>query len=133
MSHYPEDKRPIRLATCQDLDEIEANGMDEGDQITLAVVGYVTEVREFSYVKEGQTKSACDVTLDVEGKRFSFVKWTNKKNPKLPEIFKTDFAGAIVLAILNKFDPKRPFALDDLIIVQKALETKKTEAESDDD
>jgi DNA polymerase III alpha subunit len=123
--HYP-----IGFATCTSVEAIERNGLDDGERITIAVAAYVEDTRTFSYGDE--RREACELVLDVEGGRFKFVKWGGK-NITIPEIFKTDLKGAVVIAILTKYKSDRPFGVDDLILVQPPLSHTEDAKEDEDE
>lgn len=116
----------VRFATNKEVEEAEQSEMSPGERRQAAVVAYVEDTRIFNYGED--RREACEVILDVEGGRFKFVKWGGKAK-KVPAIFKEDIKGAIVIAVLNKYKADKPFAIEDLIVIEKPLPFKDAKEE----
>jgi hypothetical protein len=108
-------------ADIQQLDKLDPWPMDMGG-VTVAAVGYVVEARRFNY-GDGKSREALELVLDLDGGRFQAVRWGDKKG-KLPEHLQKAEAlkGAIVAALYSKWKADRPFAVDDLVIIQPPLD-----------
>lgn len=106
--------------TNSQIDYIEHLNPFPKDTINAAVVGYVELQRKFTYTKNEEEKHACELVLDVDGRRMKLVKWPGP-NGMLPKDFASDLTGAIVIAMLSKNREDRPFGLDDIEVVYPAL------------
>jgi hypothetical protein len=67
--------------------------------MSIALPAYVLSQRVFKYANA--TKTACDLTLDIEGHRRQFVKWPSK-DTGLPPEFKQPLEGAFVVALFTR-------------------------------
>jgi DNA polymerase III alpha subunit len=135
MDHRPAARRaqggePVSFATCNGVEQIERQEMEENERTTVAVAAYVEESRCFAYGTEGDRREACEVVLDVEGGRFKFVKWGGRN--RLPDIFRQPLKGAVAIAILTKFASDRPFAIDELTVVQPPLDLEDDASDGED-
>ncbi|CAB4127283.1 DNA polymerase III subunit alpha [uncultured Caudovirales phage] len=109
------DLRFVSLPQMEQLNVVDP--FPEGDKIWVALAAYVIDQRVFSY-KGG--KQACEFEIDVVGNRLKLVKWPNQQG-SIPAVFKTKLKGAIVVALLSKYREDRPFALEDIVVVQPPL------------
>lgn len=93
--------------------------------IRWAVAAYVLSDDRVTY---HGTKKMAKLFLDMQGRRQELIKWPNKEGV-LSSKFKTNFAGALVIAIVSRYKEDRPPVLDDLFVVQPPLvkEEKKEE------
>lgn len=100
-------------------------------EIIFAAVGYVNGDRRFRYdnknPKPGQskTKSASELTVDVEGVTIKAVKWPLDSG--LPPPFQNDLTGAVVVCLYRK-RPTKGVTVDDVLVVQPPLDQKLEEA-----
>jgi hypothetical protein len=90
-----------------------------GHTVEVATVGYVVshEVRRYQGVKE-----MSKFLIDIEGTRWDLVKWPDRKTGLLADFYKQDFTGAIVLLHVSKWNGDRPFAIENLEIIQSPLD-----------
>lgn len=87
-------------------------------RVTVAAAAYVEGARKFQF--QG-TKEAIDFTFDWDGTQVSAVKWP-EKNGKLLKRFKdTDYKGAVVAVLLSKYREDKPFAVDDIVVIEPPL------------
>ncbi len=93
--------------------------------IKFAVAAYVVDDERRLY--HNDTKRMAKFVLDVEGRRFEFVKWPNDKGVLPAKFLDTNFKGALVLAVLSRYSENRPAVLDDIILVQPKLDFKEKE------
>lgn len=110
-----DDKMTLPILSYQifaALSELPING-----GVAAALPAYVVAQRVFKY---HNTKEACEFEMDVDGERLKFVKWPNLSG-FLPERYKQDLVGAVVVVSLSKSRPDKPFALDSLSVVQEPL------------
>lgn len=92
-------------------------------KIKVAVPCVVKGRRVFAYAK-GE-KEACELDLDCEGGgAVKVVKWPDRKTGKIPAWYRSDIAGAIGLAIFEKYTERRPFGLVDLIVFHQPATTE---------
>lgn len=116
-----QDRYPFVTATqIEAFDRVKPWPLKEN--LNVAVAAYVEKTRKFAY--QNKTKEALEVILNVDGQVMKFVKWGGKKG--VPKKF-DDITGSIVVAILSKFAEDRPFAVDEIFIVQAPLDTKPEE------
>lgn len=95
----------------------------DGQRISVAAPAYVIEERRFTY--KGN-KQAVEVTIDVDGEQFSFVKWGHRETGKL--VAPVGLTGSICIATMSRYKQDRPFAVDALTIVAPPLSDEKSEA-----
>jgi DNA polymerase III alpha subunit len=97
----------------------------------VAVAGFVKSARKFTYAGGEQgTKSAMEMVIDVEGFDFKLVRWSGKDGRLQSKYTEAALRGAIVLAVATKFDPRKPFAIEDIRIIQDPLSFKSEESSS---
>jgi DNA-directed DNA polymerase III PolC len=99
-------------------------GIYDGQRLSVAAAAYVISDRRFEY--KGGT--ALELTVDVDGEQFSFVKWPDKKSRKLlaPP---PDLSGAVVVLSLTRWRPTKPFSIDTIHVVQQPLSDGEESAE----
>jgi hypothetical protein len=90
----------------------------------IAVPAYVLSQRVFDY--QNKTKKACDLTLDIDGHRRSFVKWPSKE-AGLPPEFKKDLTESIVIAMFTRRRPTDEFFFQGIDVVVGPPQTDKPE------
>lgn len=135
----PKSSRVITLdvANAEQVEQLQKADMSDGQPLQVAVVAHVDDVRTFRFGEE--SRQACELTLDIEGERFKFMKWAGR-DIDLTEQFLSLKAGAIAIVVLNKYKSDRPFVAEDVFVVQEPLdytaddesETEVKEGESDD-
>lgn len=118
----------IGVGTASDIEELNRVQVQAGGAIQVAVVAYVEAWRCFNYGED--RRQACELQLEINSARFKFVRWGGKN--KLPEIYKQDLTGAVIIAILNKWSNDRPFSFDDVIVVQSPIDANQPEPEKAD-
>ena len=92
-------------------------------KIKIAIPCVIKARRVFSYSK-GE-KEACELDLDCEGGgTVNVVKWPDRKTGKIPAWYRSEIAGAIGLAIFEKYTEKRPFGLSELVIFHQPEATE---------
>lgn len=126
---YSHDLSDYRLVDMEELEKaIDSMPWIEGGY-RVAVAGYVYEDRRFEYKDKntGKKKEACSLTLDIEGATKSFVKWPDKSGKLPPSQFSEKLTGAIVVLVVEKYKEDKPFAINDVILIQPPF--KKGEAE----
>ncbi len=125
----PNSSRVIKLdvMSASEVERADRTTLAEDEMLQVAVAAYVESTRPFTWGDE--KKEACEVVLDVAGARMQFVKWGGKAGV-IPELFKGSLAGSIVFAVLTKFKTEKPFALDDLLVVQPSLEQSQKQTET---
>jgi len=100
-------------------------------EVIFAAIGYVNADRRFRYdnknPKPGQakTKSASELTVDVEGVTIKAVKWP--LDDGLPPSFQNDLTGAVVVVLYRK-RPRKGVTVDEVFVVQTPLNQKLEEA-----
>jgi hypothetical protein len=102
-----------------------------------AIAGYVQSIRVFEYGEKDQAtgrrlnpKAACEVNLDFDGDKIKLVRWPDRDTGTLDPRFRASLEGALVVVIAAKFRPGKPFSIDDIEVIQPALEeAKETEKE----
>lgn len=125
----PKSSRLVTLdvATAEQVEGLQRADMSDGQPIQVAVVAHVDDTRTFRFGEE--SREACELTLDIEGARFKFMKWAGK-DINLPSQFKEQLKGAIAIVVLNKYKPDRPFVADDIFMVQPPLDHDDSEEET---
>lgn len=106
----------IPILTVEQIQKLAAISPMPRDGIAAACAAYIVSQRVFTY--QG-SKEACEINLDIDGERMSFVKWPGKDG-KLPPFIKEDLSGSIVMATLERYKD-RPFAIKSLDVIQKPL------------
>lgn len=91
-----------------------------------AVIGYVIADRRFRY-GENKSKEASELTLDLEGKRYAWVKWPDRDG-KLPVEMGKDLTGSVVVAKLLKNNEKKPFVVTKVDVIAKSLDEQEEES-----
>lgn len=116
---YRVDDESFYLRDSQDVDRL-LNMSHISKNMKFAVAAYVTEDERITY---HTNKKMAKLTLDVEGRRHEFVKWPNDKG-LLPAKFlnQTTFKGCLVVAVISRYNEKKPAVLDDIYIIQPKLE-----------
>ena len=117
--------RPIPFASMSEIERIETTTPWPPDfTMTVAGAAYVVSERKFSYTREGKAKQACEYVLDIDGGRIKVVKWPvkhAKDQHKLPVYYQRDLTGSVIVALLSKRNESKPFALEELVVVQDPL------------
>ncbi len=97
--------------------------MDGG--LRVACAAFVMAERQFNY---GGGKQACEYIFDVSGGRVKSVRWPPRGEKKLDS--NDTLTGAVVVVLLSKWKEDKPFSVEDLIVVQPALDNSKDKEES---
>ncbi len=93
--------------------------------IKFAVAAYVVEDERRLY--HNDTKRMAKLVLDVEGRRYEFVKWPNDKGVLPAKFLDQNYKGCLILATLSRYNENRPPVIDDIILVQPKLDFKEKE------
>lgn len=117
----------LSVATAKDIDHWSVAPLPNDESITCAVAAYVEECELRTFGDEH--KEMCKIRLDVDGARFEFVQWPSKDTKQVAEIYRQPLKGAVVIAVLNKWRQDKPFALQDLRVVEPPMKTKTKEKE----
>jgi DNA polymerase III alpha subunit len=88
-------------------------------KLTIAVPAFIIkeEMRSFHGNKQMQKAQ-----VDVDGSRFEYVRWPGHGRDKLPVDAIRGAEGALVILILEKYKPEKPFAIKDVIMVSEAID-----------
>jgi len=95
----------------------------------VALPAYVLSQRVFKY--QNQTKTACELVLDIEGHRRKFVRWPSRETG-LPAIFKSNLEGALVVALLNRRKASEKFFFNSVETLFAPLQDEKPEESPND-
>lgn len=106
------------FATLQELERAESiHPLPEPIEVALAA--YVQETRPFTYKSKSDRnpgiQSACELSLDVDGGRWSGVYWGRRKDPASIR------AGSIVALSLVRSKEERGFSISDWFVVREPL------------
>lgn len=98
-------------------------------QLNVATLAYVVAERRFTYVKKdtGESKTACELTMDVDGHRISVVRWPGREG--LPDGFKEPLTGAVVAGLFLRSPGNNSFFFADVLVLAKPLNTQKHDEE----
>jgi hypothetical protein len=99
---------------------------------SVAVLAYVQATKTFQYPKSTKDKTACKLTLEVEGGRYELVHWPDRDG-KLPAHVANIGAGDIVAALLVRWDQGREFAVRELKLLRAAPDKMKPATEGKPD
>lgn len=83
--------------------------------LEIALPAYVLSQNVFSYNKHGRENTACKLLLDIEGHRREFVRWPGKEG--IPQIFKKELEGALVVCLLSRRSPTDSFFFQSLEVI----------------
>lgn len=110
------------------------------EEVSFASIAYVNVHRYWTYIKDGETREACEFILDVGGYALTMIRWGGARG--LPDAFKgfkhanghysTDFNGAVVSVAFNK-RPGQDLFFVDVAVEAPPLSYVKQEEESADD
>lgn len=112
-----------------------------GEWIPVLLASGVQHISNFSPWPEGQTMKFASLAhvlsyekkmyqgnkergvflLDIEGSRWDLVHWPDRKTGKLPPALQQELAGSIALIVLSKWTEKKPFSIDEVVILQAPL------------
>ena len=101
------------------------------EDLVFGVVGYVNADRRFRYDNKNQepgapkTKTASELTLDVEGVTIKAVKWP--LDGGLPPPFQNDLTGAVVVCLYKK-RARKPAVVEEVLVAKLPLDQKLEEA-----
>lgn len=109
-----QDKENYGLLTGDQFDWLEKLEHLPDNAMKIALPAYVLNQRVFKY-KDG-TKTACDLTLDIEGHRRQFVRWPGRETG-LPSEFKQPLQGAFVVALFSRRKPTDSFFFQSIEVV----------------
>lgn len=96
----------------------------DNQRVSIVVAAFIVSERRFIYDKG--SKTAVEVTFDVDGEQFTFVKWPDRKTGQLTA--PDNLTGAIALIHLTKWRNDRPFAIDAITVIQPPLSDEVSEA-----
>ena len=100
--------------------------LNEGvpEETICAVAGYVSESRVWSFKdkkegpNQGQTKTACELTIDSDGTIIKAIKWGGEHGLGL--VFEKDLVSSVVVCCLRK-RPGKGFGIEDVLVVAHPL------------
>jgi len=130
VTHWVGDVREEwRIVTGKQFEQLGGLGPMEGE-LNVAMIAYVVTERKFDYKQRatGEPKTACELTLDVDGLRVPVVKWPSKDG--LPSVFDSNLTGSIVACLFNRGRGSKDFFLCDVMMLQQPLNTKADKEES---
>ena len=107
----------MTLDAFKDAQESNLNIPKGGYKVALA--GMVHETRNWTY-GENKESEACEVNLEVEGEIHKFVMWPNRDTGRLDKRFNATLEGALAILVLNRYRSDKPFAIQDITIVEPA-------------
>lgn len=115
----------IDIINANELEQAEIAALGENEAVTIAVCGYVEdcELRQFGEERKEMFK----LRLDVGGGRFEYVQWPRKDEKKVDAKYHQPLKGAVVIAVLNKWNNSKPFSLQDIVVVQPPMSDSKEE------
>lgn len=99
------------------IEAIEAIKLFPDQVIRVAAPCYIVSDERKKY--QGN-KDMAKLQIDVDGGRLELVKWPNRSG-NLPHLFEQPLTGSVCIVLLSKFSANKPFAIDDLILIQKPL------------
>lgn len=123
---YGDRVSELAIVNAAQVERLDAATIQDGQQLRVASFAYIQEAEIFSFNKGGKRKEACKITLDIEGQRFRYVKWSGQDG-SIQAPFNLPLAGAVVTVVLSRWSTSRPFNIEDLIVIQ-APETQEKEA-----
>lgn len=108
------------------------NTIEIGRDELVCLVGYVKSTRKWTYSGGEQgTKHAMEVILDVNGSDFKFVRWGDRNTGRLESKYNEEaLKGGIVMLVVNKYRPDKPFSIEDVRVIQDPLNFKGEESSS---
>jgi hypothetical protein len=92
-----------------------------GGAVRMAVVAYVSAVEWF-----WQNKAA-RIRFDVNGERLEAVKWPEKGSKEAADV-PSNLANSVAILCVTRFNANKGFSLDDIVVVQEALDLKDEES-----
>ena len=117
------------FASFEDINNI--NNLDPwpglSDGLTVAVAAYIIDEKKFTW----SGKEACEYLFDIDGSKFSCVKWADKKEKKLTGVHSLSLVGSVVVCVLNKWKAEKPFSIRNMYLIKGSLEDSKNEGSSD--
>lgn len=116
----------IPFATGKEVERLEGMDMLPPGGVKVAVAAYVVKAEKFKW-GDGKKSDAWKANLDVDGNRHEWVKWPPRGKNAIDKKFDEPLTGAIVVALLSRWNEKKGFAIDDVIIVQPPLSDEKPE------
>ena len=111
-----------------DLKQAEEAGLLPPVDMDIAVPAYVLDQRVFTYRKNDVDKTACELTLDMDGKQISMVRWPGKEG--LPSAFKESLKGSVLVCLLSRSPKSTGFFFVDVHVTQSPLKKKESKEES---
>ena len=88
----------------------------------VAVAGYVTEVRMFTF---GEGREACGITLNIEGQSRSYVRWPDWNSGKLDIRFTSELQNSLVVLHVIKKRPDKGFVIEDIEVLAESRQNGK--------
>ena len=89
-----------------------------GSTVRICVVGYACTSLKFKY---HGTKQAFKTDIDLNGERFEFLKWPDKRGI-LKGVPDKGLTGSVTALLLSKSKPDRPFVIDEIFEIEKPIE-----------
>jgi len=115
----------LRVLSCQEFEEVNTELLEPGSKLYVSVAAYIESAKTFTYGEE--RKTACKLMLDIDGGRFELVKWPGKDG-RLAAAFKQPLEGSVSIVTMVKFKNDRPFSIDDIEVLQPAIDMSKKES-----
>ena len=93
--------------------------------IETVVIAYVLSDERRTYQKDGAAHPMAKLVLDIEGGRFEMVQWPKKA--KLPLEYGQNLKGAVVAAVLSRWNAGSEMSVRGIEILQQPLSEKSEE------
>jgi DNA polymerase III alpha subunit len=122
---YAIDKGRMGVIRALDLEVLGQQTLLPPGGLKFVVLAYVNaDVRQ----KFQGTKDMAKLTLDVEGHRQEFVQWPRRGEEILPIEYRSgSLKGAVVAAILTRWNSEKPFQISGIEVLQPPLKDLKEE------
>lgn len=95
-----------------------------------SAICYVVAQRNFTYNKEENPKTACSLTLEIDGHRFDMVQWPGRKG--LPPVYEQQLVGAVGVAIIKK-QQDRDCTLMDFVVLSESLSVSDSKKQQEEE
>lgn len=127
--YLADDKDTYAVLTGDQFEWIETLETLPGNEMSIALPAFVVSQRTFDY--SNNTKTACELVLDIDGVRRNFVKWPSK-DKGLPPEFKQKLEGGFVVALFGRRNPTDDFFFRGLEVVESPHIPEAEESPIDD-
>jgi len=124
-----EERHVLTVAKTKTIDKAEQHTpWPDNFRMLVAVPAYVVEDERRQY-GPAKNKTMAKLSVDVDGSRYTFVKWPSKDG-KLPDHLSKNLKGSLVMLVLSKWSD-RPFAIEDIVVGKGPFTTKTEEQEEE--